>query len=356
MAGAYTRGQKRKRECAARLPALALLKVAERVDEYDRFAFSLTCKAFRDAIREVLNPKKKAGETGATSDEGKEKKALVSNLQTERLEEKTTSYSLDWFKWAYGLPERRDGLAPWNRYRNAMPDVYDSELLLLAAFQGSLEALKWLMSKGAPLLVRNWASGKRAAWGGNIEVLEFLRSEGYEFNQWTCYYAARGGQIETLAWLRSQDPPCPWDENVCLAAADKGKTATLHWLRSQDPPCPWSPWSCVSAIQGGHLETLKWLRSQDPPCDWDSDSCNMAAAKGNLQILQWLRSQNPPCLWNKSRCRSMAELRGHDHVVRWIDEKDVARNNNVEIDVTASFRSESVRILELFQLNFAAVQ
>ena len=87
MAGAYTRGQKRKRECAARLPALALLKVAEKVDEYDRFAFSLTCKAFRDAIREVLNPKKKAGETGATSDEGKEKKALVSNLQTEKLEE-----------------------------------------------------------------------------------------------------------------------------------------------------------------------------------------------------------------------------------------------------------------------------
>ena len=55
----------------------------------------------------------------------------------------------------------------------------------------------------------------------------------------------KNGQIETLKWLRSQDPPCPWDENICTIAAENGHIETLKWLRSQDPPCPWDENECL---------------------------------------------------------------------------------------------------------------
>ena len=48
-------GEKREASLAT-MPPLVLRKVAESIKENDRFAFSLTCKAFRQAIQEVVNP------------------------------------------------------------------------------------------------------------------------------------------------------------------------------------------------------------------------------------------------------------------------------------------------------------
>ena len=133
--------------------------------------------------------------------------------------------------------------------------------------------------------------------GGSIEVLEYLRERGYQFDGKACGGkasdgAARGGHLEALKFLRGLDPPCPWDDETCGMAA-----------------------------RGGHLDVLKWLRAQNPPCPWHEWTCREAAGDGHLEVLKWLRAQNPPCPWNRYACKQDAEY-DHQHVIEWIDQPE----------------------------------
>ena len=74
--------------------------------------------------------------------------------------------------------------------------------------------------------------------------------------------AAAGGHLEILKWLRSVG--YPWDEKAMAT----GSSA----IYSQ-------------AAGGGHLEILKWLRSEG--CPWDERACVRAALGGHLDVLWW---------------------------------------------------------------------
>ena len=43
--------------------------------------------------------------------------------------------------------------------------------------------------------------------------------------------AARGGHLEVLQWLRAQG--CAWHERTCMAAAEGGHMEVLRWCRAQ---------------------------------------------------------------------------------------------------------------------------
>ena len=73
----------------ATMPTLVLLKVAERLDDYDRIAFASTCTTFSDAIEEV-NKEGKEGE--------ERKKLLVTVMGNNKLLKKAPCFTLDWFK------------------------------------------------------------------------------------------------------------------------------------------------------------------------------------------------------------------------------------------------------------------
>ena len=108
-----------KKKSLATMPSLVLRKVAERLEDYDRIAFASTCTAFRDAIWEVAEGERKEGE--------EDKKKLVTNLTKAKLLERPPCFSLLWFKWVHRSFERQD------------KELNDSDLLELAAFQGSVE-------------------------------------------------------------------------------------------------------------------------------------------------------------------------------------------------------------------------
>ena len=43
--------------------------------------------------------------------------------------------------------------------------------------------------------------------------------------------AAFQGSIETMKWLRSQDRPCPWDKYECRTAAEtNGEDNIVRWI------------------------------------------------------------------------------------------------------------------------------
>ena len=101
-------------------------------------------------------------------EEGEGKKKLVTDLRRETLFEKAPCFSLAWFIWVHRSFEWLAVRAP-------------CALMQLAAFQGSIETMKWLKSEGIPLDTFPFTAGHHAAMGGQIEMLEWLRSEGYEF-------------------------------------------------------------------------------------------------------------------------------------------------------------------------------
>ena len=283
--------------------------VDEYLDQNDLLALAMTCRFFRDT----------------TKDCGKK---MVTNLKDDPLLElrksgKMTPHTLGWFQWVCDTFEIMPGFQwTWHPER-VKGAVYECDLIHYAAFQGSVEILRWLMEeKGWEQNDEHEADheGERVFWaarGGSIEVLEYLMEWGYEFGN-ACTGAAREGHLEALKWARDQDPPCPWNEDTCPYAA-----------------------------YGGHLEVLKWARSEDPPVPWDGRTCKAAVDGGNLDVLKWLRAQNPPCPWNRRNCEEAASRNGHQHIVDWIDqqedESDIS-DIGIYTDSDGSYNSDSYDI------------
>ena len=66
-----------------------------------------------------------------------------------------------------------------------------------------------------------------SAWGGNLEVLQWAREHGCEWDSRACMYAAAGGHLEVLQWVREQGGA--WGDSTTLAAAECGHLEVLTW-------------------------------------------------------------------------------------------------------------------------------
>ncbi|WZN66491.1 putative ankyrin repeat protein [Chloropicon roscoffensis] len=300
-----------------RLPPEMWQKILdENLDQNDLLALSMTCRFFREKQKDL----------------GKKVETNLNYGSLRRLQKsgRMPSHSLGWFRWVCDTFEILPGYK-WDNDERVKGAVYEGDLLHYAAFQGSVEILRWLMEeKGWEL---NEETDRWAGRGGSVEVLEYLNfittrglleylgGEGYEFTKAACHGAAIGGSLKALKFLRGLEPPCPWDEGTCAQAAYGGHLEALKWVRSQDPPCPWNEWTCANAARGGHLEVLKWARSQDPPCPWNADTCNGAAHEGQLEVLKWVRDHNPPCPWDWRTCTEAADG-GHLEVLKYLRAQD----------------------------------
>ena len=326
---------KNEKELLKKLPAEVWSKIVdENVQQNDLLALASTCRFFREKQKDLG----KKMETNLSEDH------FLKLLKSGNV----PPHSLDWFQWASDTLEFLPGFVCDDEER-VEGAVYEGDLLNYAAFQGSVEILRWLMEeKGCE---PNGGTGRWAGWSGSVEILEYLSGWGYEFDKrvceeaareghlealkflrgldppcrwdWkTCEGAAKGGHLEVLKWARSEDPPCLWDEGTCMKAAEGGQLEVLKWLRDQDPPCPWNSNTCAYAAYRGQLEALKWARSQHPPCPWNEETCAWAAQGGQLEVLEWARSQEPPCPWRRSDCRETASHNDHQHIVDWIDQRE----------------------------------
>ncbi|WZN66382.1 putative ankyrin repeat protein [Chloropicon roscoffensis] len=203
-------------------------------------------------------------------------KKVETNLNPDSLLElrenrNVTSHSLGWFCWVCDTMEVKPGFVWYDclpRTKGGISDgaVYEGDLVNYAIVQGSVEILRWLVEeKGYKL---NQRVDELAGQGGSIEVLEYLVKKGYKFIGKACEWAARGGHLESLKYLRGLDPPCPWDELACCYAAGGGQLEALKWLRDQDPPCPWSRRDCrADASHNDHQHIVKWINQREDETD-----------------------------------------------------------------------------------------
>jgi hypothetical protein len=74
---------------------------------------------------------------------------------------------------------------------------------------------------------------------------------------YTCGLAAWGGHLEVLQWLR--EGVCPWDTDTCLYTAANGHVEVLQWAREHG--CPWEKHRCA-VVSHGDPKTLAWVQAQ----------------------------------------------------------------------------------------------
>ncbi|WZN64459.1 hypothetical protein HKI87_09g60150 [Chloropicon roscoffensis] len=309
------------RKLLGKLPPELWQKIVdENVHQNDLFALAMTCRFFREKQKDL----------------GRKVETDLSIYRLLNLQKggKVVSHSLGWFRWVCDTFEFLPGFEWWDN----SGALYEGRLLHYAAFQGSVEILRWLMEeKGCKLTLE---TGQWAGMGGSIEVLEYLLGKGYEFKEGARHGAAMGGHLEALKYLRGLDPPCTWDGMTCASAAWGGNLEALEFLRDQDPPCPWDEDTCAYAALAGRLEALKFARGLDPPCPWGETTCSYASQNGHLEVLKWARSQVPPCPWSKSHCSWEASENDHQHIVKWIDQQeDVSDVESSDSDSDRSYDS-----------------
>ncbi|WZN65593.1 hypothetical protein HKI87_12g71530 [Chloropicon roscoffensis] len=199
-----------------RLPAELWQKILdENVQQNDLVALAMTCRFFREKQKDLG-------------------KKIETNLKGNHLYDlqksgKVTSHSLGWFRWVCDTFEILQGF----EYLPKGGAVYEGVLLNYAAFQGSVEILRWLIEeKGWEL---NEETGFWAGMGGSVEILEHLRGKGYEFDEGACSGAASEGHLEALKWLRAQNPPCPWSRSECRNIAFQfGHRHVIDWIDQQE--------------------------------------------------------------------------------------------------------------------------
>ena len=143
-----------------------------------------------------------------------------------------------------------------------------------AAYRGCLSTLKHVCRQGHLRNLHYKPIFNSASQGGHLEVLQWLRSIGFQMDGAHCWRAAEGGHREVLKWLRANG--CPWDGNTCMYAPWGGHLDVLQWLRANG--CPWDESTCAFAAKGGHLEMLQWARANG--CPWDKKTREYAGEIG----------------------------------------------------------------------------
>ena len=198
-------------------------------------------------------------------------------------------------------------------------------LLVQAAKEGQLAAFRWLQALCHPIEPLYEAALMRAAAsGGQLHILQFLRSRPTPAFWDTLVSCEAVDHLDCLKWLLTQDPPCPFDECIIETAVCSGALDVLRWLRTL-PQIPLNWWSdetwTHSAAYEGNLDMLKWLRSLDPPCPWAANACTAAASWSNFEMLRWMRAQQPPCPWDEM-CAEAAAGQGDIRMLEWISAQD----------------------------------
>ena len=95
-----------------------------------------------------------------------------------------------------------------------------------------------------------------AASSGNLNLVQWLRSEGCPWDGETYSFAARSGHLDLMKWLHANG--CPWTTSVSvLENADYGE--------------PGPPTVCENAAKGGHVATLRWAMQNG--CPYDAEYC-----------------------------------------------------------------------------------
>lgn len=124
-----------------------------------------------------------------------------------------------------------------------------------------------------------------AAWEGQMRALQWLYATKSPQSEEIYMYAAGGGQLGVLEWARDAGVPRGddiWQGNATGSAAENGQLEALQWLVKEG--FEWDARTIMAAAQGGHMVILEWLYANGAPCNYPIARGEAA----NQEVVDWL--------------------------------------------------------------------
>jgi hypothetical protein len=152
-----------------------------------------------------------------------------------------------------------------------------------------LELLKW--AREEKKCEWDYRTINAAAGQGNLEMVKYCVANACPINTYACARAADGGHLEVLKYLR-EEVKAPWDAKTASWAAQRGHLPILEYLveRTYDK---FDERTCAIAAREGHLDCLKYLH-ETAKAPWDEHTVRYAHRDNHTECVQYLLDNNCP--------------------------------------------------------------
>lgn len=191
--------------------------------------------------------------------------------------------------------------------------VYTDTHTNIAAENGDIECLQWLIANGAPIGENIYCY---AAHYGQLECIKWLNAAKYPWSENTLLHAEFYGDLKCFKYVFENMPKEIYNHNVCATAASRGHIECLKWAIENGLKC--SVAASAYAAQNGHLECLKYLHTNGIKIH--SQICEYAAYNKTAECLCWAHKNGYEMF---SEVYSIAERHGNLECIRYAYENGV---------------------------------
>lgn len=123
-----------------------------------------------------------------------------------------------------------------------------------------------------------------------IEVMQWLRSTGYQWQPRDFEDAVKSGSLACVIYLHQDGCPSEDEESrMMTTAASRGHLEIMKWLREKE--FTWSALTMREAIRGGHFDVVKWLVSH--ACPWGRNEVRIAEFLNFDHMAEWMQQHSP---------------------------------------------------------------
>jgi hypothetical protein len=199
------------------------------------------------------------------------------------------------------------------------------ELVILAAAHAQVDVLQWLASQGCALNAPVCVS---AARGGHIDALQWLlqqpqlecnRSQREQCVTSVFVAAGTAGHIHVLKWLRAQG--AVHSDTIAYSwelVARGGHIPVLEWMQTCDSMCV--KYVFLGAACGGHVAVMQWVQAQGHvlQTEWQAQMVAAAASGGHVAMVEWLMVQQG-CAYDEGALFEEAAEGGHIAMMEWLN-------------------------------------
>jgi len=175
------------------------------------------------------------------------------------------------------------------------PLIFKSEICSLAALEGNLECLEYLLKECKIQWIFDLkTSVTEAAKRGHFHIVKFAFQQNYDiWSTLICQYAALHGNLSMLRYAHENG--CPWDDETCDEAVNNSNLHCLKYAYHND--CPWKRDLFEKAVKKRCLTTAKWIYKNFP--NFSLNELNetyylTSIMDDHLVMFQWLYSIGVP--------------------------------------------------------------
>jgi len=221
-----------------------------------------------------------------------------------------------------------------------------------SAAKGQLDILQ-LISQKAGIFHRHSCIIQVAAVNGRLNILEWLIAEGYPLTQDVIFAVVERGLFHVVDWFLRHDYQLParayeyaiWSRHIDC------DVSVLEKLHSRN--CPWNELTCAAAARGGNFPALKWLREHG--CPWDQNTTYYAAECGKVEMLDWAIANG--CPRNLENIIDAAIRRGELKMLQWaIDHGWIVTQRHIDTLEDRVLMMNLFRVAEFLRLKMQEQQ